>query len=334
MKHLSPLIFFFVITILLFLGLSNNPNIIRSPLLGKKVPNFQLTNISIKWSGASAGEVEDGIIALIEPEIRFIDGVKKVSSTAREGTAEIAIELMNGTNVQRAYADIEGQIARISTFPVGSEKPKVRRIVPYESIGRVLITGSVSENILRSVAYDLRDKLYKNGIDKVNVIGDRKPKIMIDLIPGSIHSNAINILKISNKLSEVSIDSPSGISKGSERKQVRLLGIRDEVSEIRKVEIINDNDGVRVTLADVANIYEELDQDAIEGRSNGNPALTLRVYRAIGNDALELAKILEKTVLEAKVEIISPGVEIQLYDVSANAVRDRINLLLKNGAGD
>ncbi len=46
MKHLSPLIFFFVITILLFLGLSNNPNIIRSPLLGKKVPNFQLTNIS------------------------------------------------------------------------------------------------------------------------------------------------------------------------------------------------------------------------------------------------------------------------------------------------
>ena len=46
MKHLSPLIFFIVITILLFLGLSNNPNIIRSPLVGKTVPNFQLTNIT------------------------------------------------------------------------------------------------------------------------------------------------------------------------------------------------------------------------------------------------------------------------------------------------
>ena len=45
MKYLFPLIFFFLITILLFFGLSNNPNIIRSPLIGKSIPNFQLTNI-------------------------------------------------------------------------------------------------------------------------------------------------------------------------------------------------------------------------------------------------------------------------------------------------
>ena len=295
--------------------------------------NIDIVTISVEWSGASAGEVEDGIISIIEPEIRFIDGVKKVSSTAREGIAEIAIELTNGTNVQRAYADIEGQIARISNFPVESEKPKVRRIVPYESIGRVLITGPVPESVLRGVAYDLRDELYKKGIDKVNLIGDRKPKILIDLIPSSIHSNEINILSISKKLSETSIDSPSGISKGSERKQVRLTGVRDEISEISNIEIISDNDGVRVTLADVANIYEELDQNAIEGRADGEPALTLRVYRAMGNDALELASILEKTVENSKLQIIPPGVEVRLYDISANAVRDRINLLLKNGAG-
>ena len=202
--------------------------------------NIDIVTISVEWSGASAGEVEDGIISIIEPEIRFIDGVKKVSSTAREGIAEIAIELTNGTNVQRAYADIEGQIARISNFPVESEKPKVRRIVPYESIGRVLITGPVPESVLRGVAYDLRDELYKKGIDKVNLIGDRKPKILIDLIPSSIHSNEINILSISKKLSETSIDSPSGISKGSERKQVRLTGVRDEISEISNIEIISD----------------------------------------------------------------------------------------------
>ena len=46
MRHLSPLIFFFVITTLLFLGLSNNASIIRSPLVGKKMPDFQLTNIA------------------------------------------------------------------------------------------------------------------------------------------------------------------------------------------------------------------------------------------------------------------------------------------------
>ena len=45
MKYLFPLIFFFLITILLFFGLSNNPSIIRSPLIGKSIPNFQLTNI-------------------------------------------------------------------------------------------------------------------------------------------------------------------------------------------------------------------------------------------------------------------------------------------------
>lgn len=45
MRYLFPLIFFIIITGLLFLGLSNDPGIIRSPLIGKDVPHFQLTNL-------------------------------------------------------------------------------------------------------------------------------------------------------------------------------------------------------------------------------------------------------------------------------------------------
>ena len=43
-------------------------------------------NISITWSGASAEDIERNILVVIEPEVRFTEGVDEMTSTAREGS--------------------------------------------------------------------------------------------------------------------------------------------------------------------------------------------------------------------------------------------------------
>ena len=47
-------------------------------------PNFALDVLSVRviWSGASAEDVENGIVIPLEERLKSVDGVKKLSSTA------------------------------------------------------------------------------------------------------------------------------------------------------------------------------------------------------------------------------------------------------------
>ncbi len=48
------------------------------------MPDFglELISVDVEWQGASAEDIESNIINAVEPEVRFINGVKEVNSTA------------------------------------------------------------------------------------------------------------------------------------------------------------------------------------------------------------------------------------------------------------
>ena len=56
-------------------------------------PDFGIDGVlvSVEWPGASAEDVDASIVQAIEPEVRFLDGVKQVTSTSTEGRASIFV---------------------------------------------------------------------------------------------------------------------------------------------------------------------------------------------------------------------------------------------------
>ncbi len=90
---------------------------------------FDLITVSVDWKSASPRDVENQIIKAIEPEVRAIDGVRKVISTAREGIGQLSIEFVKNTDMQRALSDVNSAVTRILSLPGDADKPKVRRII-------------------------------------------------------------------------------------------------------------------------------------------------------------------------------------------------------------
>ena len=88
-------------------------------------PDFGLDYVvvSVVWPGASALDVDQSLVASIEPAVRFIGGVKKVISTSYEGAASITIEFESGHDMQLGLAEVESAVSQISTIPVDAEKP-------------------------------------------------------------------------------------------------------------------------------------------------------------------------------------------------------------------
>ncbi|MCI5150811.1 MAG: efflux RND transporter permease subunit, partial [Candidatus Electrothrix sp. MAN1_4] len=57
--------------------------------------DLDIVNISMSYPGASPEEVEQGIILAMEEEIRSLEGIERVTSTANEGSARIRVELLS-----------------------------------------------------------------------------------------------------------------------------------------------------------------------------------------------------------------------------------------------
>ncbi len=288
--------------------------------------------ISVEWPGASAKDVEESVLEVIEPKIRYIDGVKRVRSNAREGLAKILMEFESGTDLQRALSDVEAGVARVVSLPEDTKRPEIKRIIPYEQIGLVLVSGNVEENILREESLNLRKSLLNNGIDKVTIEGLRSRNIYVDINPTALLANNLTLGEIGKKISKETRNIPSGTINDLESVQLRLLGEREFSEQISSIEIISGYEGVFIKLSDLGNVYEAYDRDDVGGRSSKKNALTLRISRAMGNDTLNLTKILEDTVNNA-IEELPAGVSLKIYDLSSQLIRDRINLLLKNGLG-
>ena len=69
-------------------------------------PDFgiDMVSISVAWPGAGAEDVESNIVTAIEPEVRYLDNVHKVTSFAVEGVATILVEFNAGSDMQAAMA--------------------------------------------------------------------------------------------------------------------------------------------------------------------------------------------------------------------------------------
>ena len=66
------------------------------------LPSFgiDVVNVMVEWPGATADDVDINVVQAIEPEVRFLDRVKRVKSSAYPGLARIRIEFEAGSDMQ------------------------------------------------------------------------------------------------------------------------------------------------------------------------------------------------------------------------------------------
>ena len=288
-------------------------------------------SVSVTWPGASAEDVDANIVAAIEPEVRFLDGVKRVVSQSVEGIGSIVVEFEPGTNLDTALANVENAVARVETLPEESEKPVVSRIYVYEGIGNVVISGPFSESALRAHAKDIRERLLAAGVDKVELFGSRREEIWVEVGEGRLRQLDLTLGDIAARIGGSSVDLPSGIVPGGTNKQIRSIGLARSPEEIGQVEVIAREDGAKVHLRDIAAISDRFNErDAIAFRA-GYPAVELQVRRAPTSDSLEQAAILEEFIEELR-STLPPTLVVEHYDDAAELIDDRIDMLLRNGA--
>lgn len=297
-------------------------------------PTVNRPNIAviISWPGASAQDVEVNVLAVAEPELRFINGVERMTSTASEGNGAITLEFAEGANMQEALSEVEAAAKAIGNLPEDAETPEVRRSQFFDAVARLSIGGTASESVKRDWAKRVRDDLIDRGIDKINFSGLRASEIAVTVPERELRRLSTTVSEISGIITGNSRDIPSGNVEGDIERQLRALANARDTKSLRDVEIKAFPTGEKVKLGDIAKIEESFDSSATRGLTDNLAAIELDVRRAPSADTLETAAILFDYIEEIRPQL-PDNIQLQTYRVSSEALSERILLLVKNAAG-
>ena len=293
-------------------------------------PDFdvELISVSIDWPGATAEEIDQNIIQLLEPELRPISGVKKVYSKSVEGVGSTNVEFKYGQDIQKARTDIETAVSRIN-FPANSNKPKIIVGEFFDTVTRIVLSGDVTLEELRENAKKLKEKLLNSGVDKVDIQGLPNEEILIEIPQSETARLKLSFNQIAN-LIKLETKDVSGGSFADGSLRVRTVGEKKLVENFKQLELSNSISGGRILLKDVAKIKSSIEKSGVLKYVNGKPAAELWVRRSKTSDALDVSKNIQEVLVNSK-NIISTSISIQTYNTAANLIQERISLLIKNG---
>ena len=296
-------------------------------------PDFGLdyVTVSIVWPGASALDVDESLVNSIEPAVRFIDGVKKVSSSSYEGLANITIEFESGHDMQLGLAEVESAVGQITTLPLDAEKPRIKRLLRYETVSKLVLSGADSERALKHYAKKVRDHLLSEGIDKIDLFGNRSEEIWVAVEPKILQKFDLTVGDISERIRDQSQDLPAGEIAGGER-QVRSLGLKKEAIDLETLEIKSLPGGSKMLLKDISVVSEQFEDGQKRAFRKGELAIEFDIQRATNSDALDASEIVRSELDEIR-SFLPANLKIETYNVQSNLIKERINLLVSNGMG-
>ncbi len=295
-------------------------------------PDFgtEVVSVSITWPGASAEDVDTNITTALLPEVRFLNGVKKVQSYSVEGNSTIAVEFESGTDMQEALSDVEQGVAQITTFPETIETPITRRVVLYDPISRLSVSGPYSETALKAIAKTIRDDLLEQGIDKITLFGARDEEIWVEINDQAIRRYNLTLDDVAAIIRSNSRDVPLGTLGGQYERQLRTLEQKEDAKSLGQLEVKALPGGEKIYLRDIATLQDAFAETGKTGLLEDRQAVEIFVQRSQSTDALDASQIV-KDYIEQERQRWPEELKITQYDIQAGLIEDRIRLLINNG---
>ncbi|MCF8144002.1 MAG: efflux RND transporter permease subunit [Deltaproteobacteria bacterium] len=298
-------------------------------------PEFTLDRIVVttEYLGASPAEVEEAIIRRIEERVAGLAGIKRIDSTAREGSGTVTIEVMEGWDLKKLLDEVKAEVDSITTFPNEAEKPIVRELTRRTQVISLAVYGDASESTIKNLAEEIKNEITDlPGITQADLFGVRTGEIHIEISEKTLRRYGLTLGKVAEAVRRGSLDLPAGrIKTGAGEILIRTKGRRYYAAEYRDIPVLTQADGTKVTLGQIADLKDGFQDVDLFARFQGKPSAVIQVYRVADQNALDVAATV-KQYAEALKPTLPAGIDIGIYQDMSIMLKSRIELLLKNMA--
>lgn len=264
---------------------------------------FPIVTVTTVYPGAGPEEVETLVSKVYEEELSNVPGLKKLSSQNLENVSVIIAEFNLSTDVKYAEQQVRDKVsAARKKLPNDIDEPVIRKLDPAD---QPIVTIAVESTLPDGELFQLVDKKIKPQYEQVaqvglvNIIGGRKREIKVELDRNKLKSHEISASQVAGRLQISGQNIPAGkVSIGANDSVFRTLGEYKTINEIESTIVNFIGNDIPVTVKDVANVKDSLEERKGYGYFNGKKAILLSIYKQSGSNTIGVAEAIKKRTLK------------------------------------
>lgn len=255
--------------------------------------DFPTVNVQASFPGASPEVMATAIATPLERQLGRLAAVTEMTSSSNLGATRIVVQFDLNRNVNGAARDVQGAIlAAASTLPKNLPTNPFYRIVnPADAPIIVLaITSPIHTpgEMFDVASTVLQQKLAQvNGVGQVIVSGSALPGVRVEMNPMALNQYDISLEEVRDVLSQASVNIPKG-QLSNDNYHIDIMA-NDQMFKAYQYKplVIAYRNGEAVTLSDVAEVVDSVEDIRNAGISNGKPAVVLVIFKQPNSNIIE-----------------------------------------------
>ena len=262
------------------LGISQNPDV-----------DFPVVSVSVSYEGASPEVMETDIVDVIEDAMTSIEGVKEISSTSRQGSANVSVEFDLSRDIDAAIQEVQAKVAQLGRrFPRDVDPPTVSKNNPEDQpIMWVGISGDRNPTFLADYARNVVKPAFQTveGVGEIQ-FGYRERNVRVWFDATRLEAQGLTVQDVTAAIGREHIEMPAGRIEGVGREMnVRAEGEAIDLAAFRNL-VITYRDGTPVRLNDVAVVEDGFEDQRRIQRAMGQNALGFGIRKIRGSNAVQV----------------------------------------------
>ncbi|WP_223669023.1 efflux RND transporter permease subunit [Kangiella shandongensis] len=296
-------------------------------------PDMVVNSISIRvpYPGAAPQEVEEGIIILIEENIKEIEGIKKITSSAREGSGNITVEVEENYDVPSVLDEVKIRIDAIPNLPDLAERPVIYENRMQRQVMWISVFGDANERTLKEYANEIKTELLgQPNVSIVDINGTRPYEVGILVNDHQLRKYGLTIQDVSQAIRSYSLDLPSGTIKtlGGDI-LVRTKNQAYTGLDFAQIPLMTLADGTTLLVGDIAAIDDGFAEYEFISRFDGKDSVNMRIKSSLESDDLLIAEDVYR-YLDKKQADLPHGISIDAWGDGTYYLKGRLEMMQKN----
>lgn len=293
---------------------------------------IERVEIDIPYPGASAIEVEEGIVVKIEEQLRGLDGIEKITSNSRDNFGSVDVEIAPGYDMNKAIQDIKNSVNSINTYPFGAEKPVIYQSTQWNRAIMLSIYGPEDLFTLKKIVEEFRDDLLEtNKISNFMIWGIPAREFSIEVSPDDLIRYKLTIDEIAQAIRNSNLNISSGsVLTDQEEILIRSYNKKYQAADLEEIEVISSIDGRKIVLSDICRVQEQWPENRFYSEYNGRRSVGFNVMYTKSEDVIEIVEITERLAKQYEKKYAGL-VEFNTFIKETDELEERIELMSRNG---
>jgi multidrug efflux pump len=278
------------------------------------------------YPGASPDVMASSVTAPLERQFGQVPGLNQMTSTSSDGCSVITLQFSLDLDIDVAEQEVQASINAGATFlPVDLPNPPIySKTNPADT--PILTLGLTSDTLPLSKVEDLADtrlaqKISQlSGVGLVSISGGQKPAVRVQVNPTALSALGLSMEQVRSTIAAANVNQAKGNFDG--RRLAYTIAANDQLlssADYRSLVIAYRN-GNPVTLSNVADVVDDIENLRQAAWMNKTPAVIINIQRQPGANIIDVVDRI-KAQLKKLQDSIPAGVKITYLTDRTTTIR-------------